>query len=123
MKTFFCALFSLISFGLFGQTGTYEVVETNNVTNIDEYELAMDKANFDAYRYNSKRRALRFESGVIIELLSADELRAKKIEFNEKSAQQFDPSQKESSYIWRLAPNGYILQVFEKSEKTESKRK
>ena len=36
---------------LFSQKNTYKVVNTNNVENISAYRTAMDKANFDAYRY------------------------------------------------------------------------
>ncbi len=121
MKTLFCALFGLISFGLFGQSGSYEVVESNNVTNIEEYESAMDKADFDAYRYVAKRRVLQFDSGVVIELLSVEELEANGVTVDRSKAKVFDPNMKESSYVWKLAPNGYIIQQFEYSGKSKSR--
>jgi len=93
---------------IYAQKGTYKIVKTNNVDNVSEYAFAMDKANFDAYRYINRRRKITFDTGVEIELLSVYELQKLNIPVDASKGRIYN-NKIESSPIYRLSKNGYIL--------------
>lgn len=92
----------------FSQKNTFRVVKKNNVQNISDYVNAMNKANFDAYRYLKKRRNISFKSGVIIELLSAQELKEKNIAFDYSKAKTYN-AKNEVNHTFYLGNNGHIM--------------
>lgn len=98
----------LITPQLFSQKNTYEVVKNNKVLNLSEYEVAMDKANFDNYRYIKKRRKITFDTGVEIELLSVQELQALNIGVDASKGKIYNPNT-ETNPVYKLGKNGYIL--------------
>lgn len=98
----------LITPQLFSQKNTYEIVKTNKVSNLSEYKVAMNKANFDAYRYISVRRKITFDTGVEIELLSVTELQKLNITVDTSKGNIYNPKT-ETNPIYRLGKNGYIL--------------
>jgi len=109
--------FLFLSFvSVYGQEDTYKIVKTNNVLNIDDYKFAMDKANFDSYRYLNTRRKLTFNTGVEIELLSVQELQGLQLSVDASKASVFD-SQTETHPIYKLGNNGYILIEIQKTQK------
>tara|TARA_B100000809_G_scaffold260154_1_gene306550 strand:+ start:4602 stop:4994 length:393 start_codon:yes stop_codon:yes gene_type:complete len=100
-------IFILTSAG-FSQKNTYEVATKNNVANISDYTDAMDKADFDSYRYINKTRKITFKSGVVIELLSANELKEKNISFDASKASIYN-SKTETNHIYHIGNKGHIL--------------
>ncbi len=92
----------------FSQENTFKIIKKNNVQNISEYVEAMNNANFDAYRYIEKRRNIAFKSGVIIELLSAQELKRKNISFDFSKAKQYS-AKEDVNYIFYIGNNGHIM--------------
>lgn len=90
------------------QKNTYQIINQNNVTNISDYNTAMDSAKFDSYRYIKKRRKLVFASGVEIELLSVHELQKLNIPVNSSKGRIYN-EKVHTNPIFRLGPNGYIL--------------
>ncbi len=98
----------LISSHLFSQKNTYRIVKENNVSNISAYRTAMDKANFDAYRYINKRRKITFDTGVEIELLSVYELQKLNIPVDASKGRIFN-SKTATNPTYKLGANGYIL--------------
>ncbi|PCJ26198.1 MAG: hypothetical protein COA97_06540 [Flavobacteriales bacterium] len=97
---------------LFSQKSTYEIVQNNNVSNLSEYNIAMDKANFDSYRYINKRRKITFNTGVEIELLSVYELQKLNIPVDASKGRIYN-KKNETTPIYRLGKNGYILAEIE----------
>jgi len=72
-KSFLFLLFIFISFLSFCQEKneiSYKII--SNPTNLDlqEYILALEKSNFECFRFESKSRILTFKSGVVLELFA-----------------------------------------------------
>jgi hypothetical protein len=61
---------------------TFRIKEKANITDLNQYITAMEKANFSCYYYKNKRRELKFDSGLIIELFSATEIEKQGITIN-----------------------------------------
>ena len=55
----------------------FQITSNGSVADIQPYKDALAKANWNCYRMMSKRRALYFDTGVIAELFSVEELAAK----------------------------------------------
>lgn len=75
-KKLLIAFLALIPSLAFAQQGTYEITETALVNNVADYERALDNSNFDVYRFQTKRRTLKFRKGLVVELLSVAEVKA-----------------------------------------------
>ena len=68
------------------------------------------EADFDLYRLRSVHRKITFDTGVVVELLSAVELKAMGYEIDLMSYTEFLPN----NYIepiYTITPEGYLLQV------------
>lgn len=101
---------------MYSQSNTYTIINENKVSNISDYQIAMDKANFDSYRYIDTRRLITFDTGVEIELLSASELQVLKIPVDVSKANIYNKDT-ETSPVYRLGNNGYILAKIQSTEK------
>lgn len=110
----FCAF---TTSNLFAQEGTYKIVKENNLTNVSDYITAMDKANFDSYRYVNNRRKLVFNTGLIIELLSVQELENSGIAVDASKAMVYDPKKLIQNPVYRLNNNGHIIAEFQTANK------
>ena len=106
-KLSFFVSFLLVASFSYSQENTYEVIENGSVNDLSVYTEAMNKANFDAYRFMSKRRLIRFKSGVVISLLSEKELREKGFQITDSKAIP-DEIILTNEPIFELRENGYI---------------
>ena len=104
--SFFVSFLLLATFS-YSQENTYEVIENGTVNDLSVYTEAMNKANFDAYRFMSKRRLIRFKSGVVISLLSEQELLEKGFQITDSKAIP-DEIILTNEPIFELRENGYI---------------
>ena len=104
--SFFVSFLLLATFS-YSQENTYEVIENGTVNDLSVYTEAMNKANFDAYRFMSKRRLIRFKSGVVISLLSEKELLEKGFLITDSKAIP-DEIILTNEPIFELRENGYI---------------
>ena len=104
--SFFVSFLLLATFS-YSQENTYEVIENGSVNDLSVYTEAMNKANFDAYRFMSKRRLIRFKSGVVISLLSEQELLEKGFQITDSKAIP-DEITLTNEPIFELRENGYI---------------
>jgi len=72
--------------GLTAQTApasrSFEIVSTGSVQNISDYINALEHTFLDRYRAVDYRTLMHFQEGVVVELLSAKELRAMGIPVN-----------------------------------------
>ncbi len=106
-KLSFFVSFLLIASFSYSQENTYEFIENGSVNDLSVYTEAMNKANFDAYRFMSKRRLIRFKSGVVISLLSEQELLEKGFQITDSKAIP-DEIILTNEPIFELRENGYI---------------
>jgi len=76
----------------------------------DFFISSFEKADWDKYRYEDERRTLRFENGVVIELLSATELLKLNIPFDEN---RIIPKgiQSKSNSKFTINENGHIIEL------------
>ena len=103
------------------QKGSYRIINKNKTHNISEYKDAIEKADFNRMRFKNKRRKLVFENGPTIELFSAQELIDKgyNIDINEA----IDNDELINEYnIWKLSPNGHVIQVIAMDKKINIKK-
>jgi len=107
----------LISNRSFSQVGTYEIIDAASVADISKYNDAMDAANFDQYRFQSKRRLINFSSGVKIELLSASEVDAKGLPIDKTKAMS-DAYVLKNEPVFEVQSNGYIKANHTSTEKS-----
>ena len=56
-------------------TSNKKYIITASLEKVDDFFIqSFEKANWDRYRYEDERRELKFENGIVVELLSANEL-------------------------------------------------
>jgi hypothetical protein len=91
---------------------TFEITQHGTVTNVAPYEAALLQANFDTYRRADERRVLKFDNGLVVELLSAKELLYLGIKVNTADLDNSGGSPVRNS-VFRLHPSGYILERVE----------
>lgn len=80
---------------------------------------AVEKTDLSNYRLRSAHRKLTFDTGVVVELLSAEELK--------KLGHKIDPlnyteklDEKYVEPVYSVAPNGTLMQLFSKSSVSKS---
>ena len=120
LTTTLTALGLFILSPLFSQSNTYTVTQVNNVENITDYKTAMDKANFDSYRYINKRRKISFDTGVELELLSVTELQKLNIPVDASRGHVYK-KKLEINPVFRLGKNGHILAEIDTEKRPNSK--
>jgi hypothetical protein len=103
--------FSLLVFSttLYGQEKSYLITDEAQVGDINIYITAIEKANWDKYRMIDERRVIKFKKGVIIELLSANEMTEKGMEINQSLVLKQSPT---GIYqpLFVLSDNGFIIE-------------
>ena len=93
------------------ETATFNIINNGEVSDIQPYIIAMSNANFDTYRLVDSRRIIKFDTGVEVELFSANELSAKfpekmsKIILTKKDIEGIEPP------TYKLSPTGHIIVV------------
>lgn len=109
-------LFTGIS--LFGQQPTpaqsFVIKEQGTVSDVKPYEDALNKANLDKYRYFDHRSELKFENGMVVELLSAHEMMLLGLPVKTDRVRTEKPKY-DSGSLFRLAENGILVEVMTKT--------
>ena len=90
---------------------TYRILNLPNLPDLSSYDNAMEEANFDSYRFIDKRRNLVFESGVVIELFSVNEVQALGIVIDETKATSDKLPQGYIPPTYKITSEGKILAV------------
>ena len=90
---------------------TFRIINLPNLPDLSLYENAMEEANFDSYRFIDKRRNLTFESGVVIELFSVNEVQALGIVIDETKATSDELPQGYTPPTYKITPDGKIVAV------------
>lgn len=93
-----------------GNTRSYVITQKGTVTDVAPYEKAMETGNWDKYRYFDKRSVIRFETGLVIELLSANEMQATGLPVLTDRVRTKDPDFDTQS-VFRLTSGGIIVEM------------
>ena len=95
---------------------TYKFLNPEIVSNINDYKKAFSTADMSAFRYESKSNIIVFQSGLKVELFSANELKDKNLKLELQNFRSVD--QKASNdYYFTLSDNKkFILQKFTRTE-------
>jgi len=110
MKHFLLIAITVISAFAFTVARSWVILNPNAVQNVASYEAALDKADLDKYRYVDKRNTLTFDTGLQVELLSANELTAAGLPVNLNKVRTAEPSF-DTKPVFSLGANGIILEV------------
>jgi hypothetical protein len=96
---------SLISFRANAQTprNTFIITAKSGTPEAEKVAAALEQANFNDFRLRNTHRILKFDNGVVVELLSATEMKA--------LGYQIDPS-----FYPEALPAGYIEPTYSISE-------
>lgn len=92
---------------------TYQNPES--VQNIAAYDAALEQCDLDRYRYVDQKNVLKFESGLRVELLSANECIAQglpvKMDRVRTAAPEFD-----TQPIFRLTDDGKVVEMLTRNK-------
>ena len=86
---------------------TFVIVKIGNEYSLETLTSAVSKADFCGSFFTSKRNALTFDDGAVIELKSKNELLAEGINLSESCFLSDDI--KFSDAVWSISPEGYLL--------------
>jgi YbbR domain-containing protein len=105
---FFC-LIACYAFAQ-GKPNTFKITNKGKVSDTKPYEDALNAANMDSHRLRDKRAVITFDTGVTVELFSANELAALGYSVNPEDFEtEKDPAAQRP--VFALAGNNYILQL------------
>lgn len=110
MKRFI--VFLILCMPLLSMQGTKSWVYVNpqSVSNLQPYDDALGKADLDRYRYFDRRNTLHFESGLDVQLLSANEMIDAGMPVRTERVRTQEP-EFDTKPVFRLAPNGVIIEM------------
>lgn len=82
---------------------TYQITKDGGVDNIEKYYSALEKYDLDRYRLIDQNRIVRFDSGVEVELFSAEKL---EVDYDRNRNHRFmNKTGDEPVYPWLLSLN------------------
>lgn len=113
MKQFLVLFLLICGIHVSAQTGnarSFVITQKGTVTDVAAYEKAMETGNWDKYRYFDKRSVIRFETGLVIELLSANEMKALGLPVLTDRVRTRDP-ETDSGSVFRLTSGGIIVEM------------
>lgn len=90
---------------------TYKITNPELVTDLYKYEAALRKADLDSYRMQNESYIIKFESGLMVEVYSAEYLNSINRLSLEISSfpETFSPERFDS--VFQLAENDYIVEI------------
>jgi hypothetical protein len=95
---------------------TYQIKDKGNVTNIQPYIDAMDKADMTNHRLRDQRHTITFKTGLTIELFSANELIENGYNIQPANyATKFTSPRKEP--VFDIAANDFIIEYHTSGQK------
>jgi len=90
---------------------TYKIQNPESVSDLEKYEAALKKADLNSYRLQNESYTFKFESGLIVEVYSAEYLKSidKLIGEIDSFPKSFSPERYDS--VFQLAENDYIVEI------------
>lgn len=112
--TLLLLIFTSLAFSQEVQNKTYQIVNPEIVVNTSRYTNAFSTADMTKFRYADKSYIIEFESGLKVELFSANKLVSNGIAVDTSKILTSEPSNK-GEYVFDISEDGkYILQRFTK---------
>lgn len=117
------ALFCCMLLFLFGATlvsftthpSSYRFVNPTVVNDTQLYANALNRSDLDRYRYRDERNVLLFDTGLQVELLSANELLAQGLPVNLNHVRTEKPVFDTGS-VFKLSPQGGLVEIMTKTK-------
>jgi len=95
---------------------SYKIIDNGSVKDIQPYIDALNTANFKYHRLRNKRTTIIFDTGVKVELFSANELIAAGKKINATDYPEVFPAGRQEP-LFKLGPNNFILEEHSSSGK------
>ncbi|MCU0433367.1 MAG: hypothetical protein MUC87_07945 [Bacteroidia bacterium] len=108
-------VFSLLLLSFTTPAGSYRYLNPEAVADLTPYTEALSKADMDRYRYVDERNTILFESGLKVELLSANEMTAQGMSVRLERVRTAKPGFDTGS-VFRLTPDGGIVEIMTKTK-------
>lgn len=119
----FLLVFSCHMYGQEIKDSSYKFLNPTSVNNLSDYELAFSTADMSQFRFKEKSNIIQFESGLKVELFSADVLVKNNLKVNYSMLMSGDKKQ-HNDYFFKISDDGkYILRKFLQTEFKSKKRK
>ena len=110
MKRFIVLVVLLLPLLSFTDPRSWLYVNPQVVQDTAPYDAALQQADLDKYRYFDKRNTLHFESGLDVELLSANEMIAQGLPLKRDHVRTEEPAF-DTKPVFKLTTDGKILEV------------
>lgn len=124
-KIYFLLFLSIFCIGnAFSQeknTKSFLIKNCSDVRLKQQYELAVEKADFSCYRYKNKRRVMRFEDGAELELFSTVESFNNGVSINTNC--YLNDGEVPGESVMKLDSNGHLLISQEKMDPKKNSKK
>jgi hypothetical protein len=109
---FILFLFTSVGFAQEKNGITYSIIKNGNVTDVIPYVTALNKSNMRYHRLREKRNIIVFDTGLTVELYSANEIAANGVKCNPAEYPLVFAAEKKSP-VFSLGPNSFILEKVE----------
>jgi hypothetical protein len=111
----FLLMFSFLLLSFTTPAGSYVYLNPESVSDLNPYTTALSKADMDRYRYMDERNTIVFESGLKVELLSANEMKVLNMPVRVERVRTEKPGFDTGS-VFRLTPDGGIAEIMTKTK-------
>jgi len=110
LKHFITFILTLGVLAVFGQDkSSYRIVKTGGVADLTAYHQALQTKDLDAHRLINASRTIKFDSGVEIELYSAQYLETEFGRFRDHRFMNRMGNEPVYPWFWVLSPEGVII--------------
>lgn len=90
---------------------TYQITNPEQVSDLTRYETALKEVNFDGYRLQEKSYFMKFESGLLVEVFSADYLQSIDKLTLEKSSYPVEFSAERYESVFKLTDENQLIEL------------
>jgi hypothetical protein len=108
-------LFSATLLSFTTHPSSYRFVNPTMVADTQPYANALNRSDLDRYRYLDERNVLVFDTGLHVELLSANELLAQGLPVNMNRVRTEKPVFDTGS-VFKLSPQGGLVEIMTKTK-------
>jgi hypothetical protein len=107
--------FSILLFSFSTPAGSFNFLNPEAVIDLSPYSKALSAADMDRYRYMDERNTLVFESGLKVELLSANEMTALGMPVRMERVRTAKPGFDTGS-VFKITADGMLVEVMTKTK-------
>lgn len=111
----FIGAFSILFLSFSTPAGSYRYLNPETVTDLTPYTTALGKADMDRYRYMDERNTIVFESGLKVELFSANEMMALGMPVRTERVRTAKPGFDTGS-VFKISADGTLVEVMTKTK-------